>query len=99
MIIAIMDNIGNTKVMFLNCKLKISTTIAAINEIKMKKLIIRLRKKKAWGLKKKPKMLINNTNSIIKNIKFLLFEIILKKTKIDNRNEGTKTETISVLLI
>ena len=99
MIIAIMDNIGNTKVMFLNCKLKISTTIAAINEIKMKKLIIRLRKKKAWGLQKKPKMLINNTNSIIKNIKFLLFEIILKKTKIDNRNEGTKTKTISVLLI
>ena len=41
-----MDNIGNTKVMFLNCKLKISTTIAAINEIKMKKFIIRLRKKK-----------------------------------------------------
>ena len=99
MIIAIMDNIGNTKVMFLNCKLKISTTIAAINEIKMKKLIIRLRKKKAWGLKKKPKMLINNTNSIIKNIKFSLFEIILKKTKIDKRNEGTKTKTISVLLI
>ena len=85
--------------MFLNCKLKISTTIAAINEIKMKKLIIRLRKKKAWGLKKKPKMLINNTNSIIKNIKFSLFEIILNKTKIDKRNEGTKTKTISVLLI
>ena len=96
---AIINRVGNTKVTFLNCKLKISTTIAAINEIKIKKFIIRLRKKKVWGLKKKPKMLINNTNSIIKNIKFSLFEIILKKTKIDKRNEGTKTKTISVLLI
>lgn len=96
---AIINSVGNTKVTFLNCKLKISTTIAAINEIKMKKFITRLRKKKVWGLKKKPNILINNTISIIKNIKFSLFEIILKKTKIDNRNEGTKTKTISVLLI
>ena len=96
---AIINSIGNTKVTFLNCKLKISTTIAAINEIKMKKFITRLRKKKVWGLKKKPNILINNTISIIKNIKFSLFEIILKKTKIDKRNEGTKTKTISVLLI
>lgn len=73
--------------------------MAAINEINMKKFIIRLRKKKALGLKKKPKILINNINSIIKNIKFSLFEIILKKTKIDKINEGTKTKTISVLLI
>ena len=40
-----MDNIGNTKE-GLNCKLKISTTIAAINEIKDEKFIIKLRKKK-----------------------------------------------------
>ena len=51
------------------------------------------------GLEEKAKNVNNNTNSIIKNIKFSLFEIILKKTKIDKRNEGTNTKTISVLLI